>query len=155
MLDNAFDYISDFEKAQEICDNIDVKEIHKHIDVLSQKYCPVISRFNQVYHWSIMQAEYAADIVFKKQEDLQAIYSELTTAAIHTVKPDNIATFLGHKVDPRYEGEIGNNYHVRIEGSRIKHSMGNSLHDPLLHPCSILVNEYLYGCNVLPWKQEF
>ncbi len=34
MLDNAFDYISDFEKAQEICDNIDVKKIHKHIDTL-------------------------------------------------------------------------------------------------------------------------
>jgi hypothetical protein len=109
-----------FEKAQEICDNIDVKKIHKCLDALSKKYCPIISHFNQVYHWSIMQAEYATDIVFKKQADLQAIYSELIATAIHTVKPDNIATFLGHKVDPRYEGEIGNNYHVRIEGSRIK-----------------------------------
>jgi len=126
MLDNAFDYISDFEKAQEICDNIDVKKIHKCLDALSKKYCPVISRFDQVYHWSIMQAEYATDIVFKKQEDLQAIYSELTATAIHTVKPDNIATFLDHKVDPRYKGEIGNNYNIRIEGSRIKHSMGKS-----------------------------
>jgi hypothetical protein len=109
-----------FEKAQEICDNIDVKKIHKCLDALSKKYCPIISHFNQVYHWSIMQAEYATDIVFKKQADLQAIYSELIATAIHTVKPDNIATFLGHKVDPRYEGEMGNNYHVRIEGSRIK-----------------------------------
>ncbi len=126
MLDNAFDYISDFEKAQEICDDIDVKKIHKRLDVLSKRYCPVISRFDQVYHWSIMQAEYATDIVFKKQEDLQAIYSELTATAIHTVKPDNIATFLGHKVDPRYKGEMGNNYNIRIEGSRIKHSMGKN-----------------------------
>ena len=126
MLDNAFDYISDFEKAQEIYDNLDVKKIHKCLDALSKKYCPVISHFNQVYHWSIMQAEYATDIVFKKQEDLQAIYSELTATAIHTVKPDNIATFLGHKVDSRYKGEMGNNYNIRIEGSRIKHSMGKS-----------------------------
>ncbi len=126
MLDNAFDYISDFEKAQEICDNIDIKKIHERLDVLSKRYCPVISDFNQVYHWSIMQAEYATDIIFKKQKDLQAIYSELTATAIHTVKPDNIATFLGHKVDPRYKGEMGNNYNIRIEGSRIKHSMGKS-----------------------------
>jgi len=126
MLDNAFDYIADFEKAQKICDNIDVKKIHKCLDALSKKYCPVISHFSQVYHWSIMQAEYATDIVFKKQEDLQAIYSELTSTAIHTVKPDNIATFLGHKVDSRYKGEMGNNYNIRIEGSRIKHSMGKS-----------------------------
>ncbi len=133
MLDNAFDYIEDlpegqsgFEKAQKICDNIDIKKIHKRLDALSKKYCPVISYFNQVYHWSIMQAEYATDIVFKKQKDLQAIYSELVATAIHTVKPDNIATFLGHKVDPRYQGEIGNNYNIRIQGSRIKHTMGKS-----------------------------
>ncbi|MCD4819307.1 MAG: hypothetical protein K8S23_11515 [Candidatus Cloacimonetes bacterium] len=56
-----------------------------------------------------MQAEYATDVVFKKQEYLQAIYSELTATAIYTVKPDNIATFLGHKVDPCYKGEMGNN----------------------------------------------
>ena len=126
MIDNAFDYIEDFEKAQELCNNLDIKRIHRHVDALAEKYCPVLSSFNQVYHWSIMQAEYATDIVFKKQEYLQNIYSELTATAIHTVKPDNIATFPGQKVDPRYQGEIGNNYNIRIEGSRIKHTMGKS-----------------------------
>ena len=126
MLDNAFDYIEDLEKAQEISDNLDIKKIHKRLDELAKKYCPVYQSFNQVYHWSIMQAEYATDIIFKKQEHLQSIYSELTATAIHTVKPDNIATFLGHKVDPRYKGEIGNNYNIRIQGSRIKHTMGKS-----------------------------
>lgn len=126
MIDNAFDYISDFSKAQEICDNIDIKKIHNRLDKLAKIYCPVYSSFNQAYHWSIMQVEYATDIVFKKQEYLQSIYSELTATAIHTVKPDNIATFLGHKVDKRYQGEIGNNYNIRIEGSRIKHTMGKS-----------------------------
>lgn len=126
MIDNAFDYISDFNKAQEICDNIDIKKIHERLIELANTYCPVHSSFNQVYHWSIMQAEYATDIVFKKQEYLQSIYSELVATAIHTVKPDNIATFLGHKVDTRYKGEMGNNYNIRIEGSRIKHTMGKS-----------------------------
>ena len=59
-----------------------------------------------------------------KQEDLQPIYSEIIATAIHTVRPDNIATFPGQKLDPRYQGETGNNYHVRIEGTRIKHTMG-------------------------------
>jgi predicted transcriptional regulator len=126
MIDNSFDYIEDFSKAQEICDNIDIRNIHKQLDDLARIYCPVYSSLGQVYHWSIMQAEYATDIVFKRQECLQSIYSELTATAIHTVKPDNIATFLGHKVDPRYQGEIGNNYNIRIEGSRIKHTMGKS-----------------------------
>ncbi len=126
MLDNSFDYIEDFSKAQEICNAIDIKKIHRRLDKLARTYCPVAKSFNQVYHWSIMQAEYATDIVFKKQEYLQSIYSELTATAIHTVKPDNIASFLGHKVDSRYKGEMGNNYNIRIEGSRIKHTMGKS-----------------------------
>jgi hypothetical protein len=73
-----------------------------------------------------MQAEYATDIVFKKQADLQDIYNDLVATAIHVVKPDNIATFLGQKLDLRYKGEVGNNYNIRIEGSRIKHSMGKN-----------------------------
>ena len=126
MIDNAFDSISDFESAQEISDNIAIKKIHKRLDYLSKKYCPVYSDFGQTYHWSIMQIEYATDIVFKKQAYLQSIYSDLIATAMHTVKPVNIITFLGRKLDAKYQGEIGNNYHIRIEGSRIKHSMGKS-----------------------------
>jgi hypothetical protein len=77
------------------------------------------------YHWNIMQAEYAMDIVFKRQEDLQNIYGELVATAIHTVKPDNISTFLGQKLSPLYQGEVGNSYNVRIEGNRIKHTKGS------------------------------
>jgi len=126
MIDNAFDSISDFKRAQEISDNIDVKKIHKRLDKIAKKYCPVYFDFGQVYHWSIMQVEYATDIVFKKQEYLQSIYSDLITTAIHTVKPENIISFLGKKFDAKYQGEAGNNYNIRIQGSRIKHIMGKS-----------------------------
>lgn len=62
--------------------------------------------------------------MFKRQADLAAIYGTLTRTAIHTVKPDNIATFLGKKLSPQFEGESGNRYNIRIEGTRIKHTMG-------------------------------
>ena len=126
MIDNAFDSISDWEKAQELSNEICVKKIHQTLDRYAGIFCPVSKSFNETYHWSIMQAEYATDIVFKKQEDLGDIYEELIATAIHVVKPENIATFLGRKLDSRYEGEVGNNYHVRIEGARIKHSMGQN-----------------------------
>jgi len=125
MIDNAFDSIDDVEKAQEISDNISIEKLHRKLEELSWKFCPVYKDLNLRYHWNVMQAEYATDIVFKKQEDLQQIYAELTATAIHTVKPENIATFLGHKLDGRYQGEVGNNYNVRIQGSRIKHTMGS------------------------------
>ena len=124
MLDNAFDFIADFKKAQEISDNLDVKKILNKLEWFSGLYCPVYKEFGQTYHWSIMQMEYATDIVFKKQEDLKPLYEDLIATAIHTVKPANIATFLSQKIHGSYEGEMGNNYNIRLEGSRIKHTMG-------------------------------
>lgn len=125
-LDNAFVEIDDWQKAQQISDGLNIEKLHKKLDAFAKLYCPVHEHFKQQYHWSIMQCEYATDIVFKKQEYLKPIYEELIACAIHSVKPENIVSFLGKKLDPRYEGEIGNNYHVRIEGSRIKHSMGKA-----------------------------
>jgi predicted transcriptional regulator len=125
MIDNAFDSIADPVKAQELSDGLSVEELHRKFDALAWKYCPVYKDLGLRYHWSVMQAEYSTDIVFRKQTDLQPLYSEIISTAIHTVKPDNISTFLGQKLSPLYQGETGNNYHVRIEGTRIKHSMGS------------------------------
>lgn len=124
MIDNAFDSLEDADKAQELSDSLSIEKLHRKLDEFAWRFCPVYKDFNLRYHWSVMQAEYATDIVFKKQESLQKIYSELMATAMHTVKPENITTFLGQKLDPRYQGEVGNNYNVRIEGSRIKHTMG-------------------------------
>lgn len=126
MIDNAFDSIDDFKIAQGLSDSLTVELLHKKFDELASLYCPVYHHFNQRYHWSIMQAEYATDIIFRKQETLQSIYSDIVNTAIHTVTPDNIMTFFSKKLDSRYQGEIGNNYNVRIQGSRIKHSIGKN-----------------------------
>ena len=76
------------------------------------------------YHWSIDQCEYATDIVFRRQADLGAIGENLTRSAIRSVKPDNIATFVGKKLHGNYQDEMGNRFNIRIEGTRIKHTMG-------------------------------
>lgn len=126
LLDNAFVHISDYEQAQELCNGLSIERLHKKLNEFALRFCPVHTHFEKVYHWSVMQAEFATDIVFKKQSDLQQIYDKLICTAIHTVKPDNIATFLGRKLHGNYQGEIGTNYHVRIEGTRIKHSMAKA-----------------------------
>ena len=136
MMDNAFITIDDWNKAQTISDNLSIEKLHKKLNAFAEKYCPVHKVFKQQYHWSIMQCEYATDIVFKKQEDLKPLYEQLIAKAIHSVKPENIITFFGKKMHGKYEGEIGNNYHVRIEGRRIKHSMGKAsikMYDKFAH----------------------
>lgn len=83
LIDNVFTSIDNFPKAQKIADQLKVDMIHKALDRFADQYCPAIAKFNLRYHWSIMQAEYATDIVFKRQQDLQAIYDQLTRTAIH------------------------------------------------------------------------
>ncbi len=124
MIDNAFERITNFKRAQELSDNFDIKESHRRLDEFAWKYCPVYKDLGLRYHWSIHQAEYATDIVFKRKSTLKNIYDEIVKTAIHTVKPENVATFLGRKLNGNYQGEIGNNYNIRTEGSRIKHTMG-------------------------------
>jgi len=126
MTDNAFDWISDPLRAQVIARDMSVENIHARLNELTDRFCPVAKDLDLSYHWSITQVEFATDIVFKRQADLKILYSEMVATAIHTVKPVHIATFLGHKLDPRFEGEAGNLYHVRLEGSTIRHTMGKS-----------------------------
>jgi len=94
------------------------------LDHFARQYCPVVQTLNLAYHWSIMQAEYATDLVFKRQADLQAFYPHLLEALILAVKPADVATFLGRKLHGNYQGEMGNRFNVRLLGARLKHQMG-------------------------------
>src|SRR5215469_4915172 len=124
LIDNAFVEIADWQGAQHIANGLEIKRLHRQLDAMAQRFCPVHRDFGVAYHWSVDQCEYATDVVFRKQADLAGIYDNLTRTAIHTVKPDNIATFLGRKLNVQYQGEVGNRFNIRIQGTRIKHTMG-------------------------------
>jgi hypothetical protein len=126
LLDNAFIEMADFTQAQEIADALDVRSLHRRLDWLAETLCPVVRHFASRCHWSLMQVEYATDVVFKRQKDFQPLYDEITRTAIHAVKPENIATFLGRKLHGNFQGEMGNDFHTRIQGTRIKHHMGKA-----------------------------
>jgi hypothetical protein len=124
IIDNAFSSIANFQRAQGIADGLRVQTLHRKLDAFVRRYCPAIAELGVTYHWSIDQAEYSTDIVFRRQADLRAIYDQLTRTAIHTVKPEHVATFLGRKLNGNYEDELGNRFDLRIEGTRIRHTMG-------------------------------
>ena len=124
LTDNALVKIADWKQAQQLVNGLGMKQLHGKLDQFARAYCPIHKTFGVDYHWSVDQCEYSTDIVFKRQATLAAIYGNLTRTAIHTVKPDNIATFLGRKLSTQFEGEAGNRYNIRIEGTRIKHTMG-------------------------------
>lgn len=122
--DNAFVDMEDFARAQELADQLSAKRLHRRLDRWARRFCPVLDYFPAGYHWSLLQVEYATDIIFKHREALVALYQTLVRNAVLTVKADNVATFLGRPLHPLYQGEVGSDFHTRIEGTRIKHLMG-------------------------------
>lgn len=122
--DNAFFQIADFEAANRLAAQLSIESLHAKLDGFAQRYCLVAALLGVEYHWSIMQAEYATDLVFKDQRTLQAFYPHLLEALIQAVKPADVATFLGRKLHGNYQGEMGNRFNVRWLGHRIKHQMG-------------------------------
>lgn len=123
--DNAFLHIADFDQANQLSALLDVEKLHAKLDAYAASYCPVIQTLQMSYNWSVMQAEYATDIVFRNQATLQRFYPHLLETLIQAVKPADIATFLGRKLTGNYQDEMGNRFNRRWLGTRIKHSMGS------------------------------
>ena len=119
--DNAFIRIADFARAQTLADTFNPELLHRHLDRYARLCCPVLDVFEQHYHWSIMQAEYSTDLVFKSELVLRALYEQLSREAVLAVKAEQIATFLGKKLTPQLAAEIGSRLSTRIEGTCIKH----------------------------------
>ena len=71
-----------------------------------------------------MQVEYATDLVFTDATVLHDLYDALVRTAVHAVKAEDVATFLGRKLTGHYQGDLGTDFHTRIQGTRIKHYMG-------------------------------
>jgi len=124
LIDNAFVNIDDFDKAQQLAGRLDVRELHRVLDRYARKCCPVIAKLGVGYHWSLMQVEYATDIVFRSRDALAPLYETISRTAIHAVKPEQVATFLGRRLTGNFNAELGNDFNTRIEGTRIRHHMG-------------------------------
>ena len=126
LLDNAFIDIDDFARAQQLADAMRPETLHRKLDRYAGQFCPATAEFAAGYHWSLLQVEYATDIVFKSRQDLAALYDLLVRTSVHAIRAEHVATFLGRKLDPRYSGEVGNDFSTRIQGTRIRHQMGSS-----------------------------
>jgi hypothetical protein len=109
-----------------LADQLSPAALHQVLDRYAQQCCPVFDVLAPSYHWSLMQVEYATDLVFRSQAVLKPLYEQLSRQAILTVKAEHVATFLGHKITPQLAQEIGSQFATRIEGTCVKHRFGKS-----------------------------
>ena len=122
--DNAFLRIADLERAQELADRFSPDVLHRRLDRYAQWLCPVLDVFGQTYHWSIRQAEYSTDLMFRSEHILVPLYDAISRQAVLAANADRVSGFLGKKVTPQLAQEIGSRLSTRIEGRCIKHYMG-------------------------------
>lgn len=124
MADNAFIRIDDWPRAQALADSLSPDQLHRTLDRYASRCCPVSDVFGQSYHWSLMQVEYATDLVFRSAETLKPLYDQLIRETVLSVKAGQIATFLGRQITPQLAQEIGSQFSTRIEGTCVKHRFG-------------------------------
>ena len=122
--DNAFLSIADPKQAQSLADSLKPKGLHRRLDKWAKRFCPIVGHFHSAYHWSFMQVELATDVIFRRQADFQPLYQAIVRTAVHALKAEQVATFLGRKLTSNFNGEAGNDFHTRIQGTRIRHHMG-------------------------------
>jgi hypothetical protein len=124
--DNAFIRIDDWQRAQDLADRLSPDRLHLVLDRYAAQCCPVLDVFRQSYHWSLMQVEYATDLVFRSVGTLRPLYQHLARESVLSVKAEQIASFLGRQISPQLAQEIGSQFSTRIEGTCIKHRFASS-----------------------------
>ena len=107
MADNAFVRIADWPRAQELADGFSPDRLHAVLDRYAALCCPVLEVFGQTYHWSLMQVEYATDLVFRSAATLGPLYEQLIRESVLSVKAEQIANFLGRQITPQLAQELG------------------------------------------------
>jgi len=121
-VDNAFVEIADWQTAQTLADAFPIQALNTDLNALARQYVPFLKEFPSGYYWSLMQVEYRWDLSWKRAADLAPIYAEISRQAILTVKAPDVAKFLGKRLSP--EAELTSDFRTRIEGTRIRHTLG-------------------------------
>jgi len=86
--DNAFIRIDDWQRAQDLADRLSPDRLHLVLDRYAAQCCPVLDVFRQSYHWSLMQVEYATDLVFRSVGTLRPLYEHLARESVLSVKAE-------------------------------------------------------------------
>ena len=122
MQDNAFVELGNWAKAQTLSAALAVAPRHEKLPALARRFCPVVARFTEGYHWSVMQVEYSLALVFRSAEALTPIYAESARQAGLAVRIDDLARFWDKRLSPA--AQATSDFKPVVEGTRITHRLG-------------------------------
>lgn len=128
--DNTFAQLDDPEQAQTLSDQFCRLPWVRILNRLARRCNPLLDQHRLCgsgYYWVIDQAEYSTDVLFRDRASLDGLFPRLLDHVLTAFQPRDILTFLGRKLDPRFQGEMLSSVHrERTPGMRIKHRVKNN-----------------------------
>lgn len=123
--DNCFAHIDDVARAQRMMSRLVERKWAGWLQSWARRVNPWINPRTGLslrgYYWTVMQGEYATDILFKDATRLKEIYPALIRHAISNFGCEDIFRFLGRRTNSRFNGESKTQLKRREDGVRIKH----------------------------------
>src|SRR5436305_13116784 len=128
--DNAFTQLDDPARAQSLADRFPRLGWVKILDCWAREVNPLLAATRlqgKGYYWVIDQAEYSTDVLFQDRSALTDLYPRLLDHACLHFSAQDILSFLGRRLHPRFDGEVlTDGKKDRWPGARIKHWVKNN-----------------------------
>jgi len=125
-LDNCFTHISDFERANELARQLDPADIHDRLSETAARWVGVYAQFGHQLNWTLHQAEWATDIVFKNDRVLPGIYEQIVRSAAVEIRCPDVYDFMGKRPTKSSRLDVCSRLQTLVQGRRIKHALGST-----------------------------
>lgn len=124
-IDNAFVSLADAPFSQSLADEYVKLDWPARLQALAERVNPLLGELfsKDAYYWSIHQAEYCTNVMFRDHAALRDLYPRLLRHATLEFGASDVMTFLGKKLKDAFAGEIVNRFKQRWPGARVKHWM--------------------------------
>jgi hypothetical protein len=123
--DNAFTECDDWVAAQSLADGFDQLDWVKLLDGWALRVNPSLSHEwldGRKYYWVADQVEYSTDVLFTNPAALRDLYPRLLDHAALHFSAEDVLSFLGRRLHPRFDGEVLTDCKKNREpGARVKH----------------------------------
>jgi hypothetical protein len=128
--DNAFTQLDDPVRAQALADRFPRLRWVQVLDRWVRQVNPLLGETwlrGQGYYWVLDQVEYSTDVLFQDRPALADLYPRLLDHACLHFSAQDILSFLGRRLHPRFDGEVLTDCKKdRWPGARIKHRVKNN-----------------------------
>ena len=122
--DNCFTDLSDVAAAQKLVHRFDPVRLHRRLDELAARWVSIHARFGHSLHWSIAQAEWSTDIMFKNDRVLPGLFQQIVRTAATEVGCGDLYRFVGKTWRGLRGQEISSRLQTLVQGTRLKHTLG-------------------------------